>query len=1101
MKKKWIRDALLFGIQTKMWKIMRLNAFFLLLCFSHAWALSGYSQETKLTLKMSDSKIIEVLDAIEEQSEFYFLFNQKLVDVERKVDVDVQEKSIDFILQNLFAGTNVNHMVIDRQIVLTTFNEQLLLQQQPAVSGTVTDSSGQPLPGVTVVVKGTTQGTVTNADGEYSLTSIPDDATLVFSFVGMQTQEVVVGNQMNIDVRMEEETIGIEEVVAIGYGTVKKSDLTGAVANVTEENLTAYPSLNALQSMQGRAAGVTIQSVNAEPGGDFKIRVRGQTSINASSNPLFVVDGLVGGAMPPPEDIASIEVLKDASASAIYGSRGANGVVMITTKSGKVGKVSVKFNSYYSFQEEIGRLDLLNAREFAEYINDARGTEFFDLNNITVDTDWQDLIFQSGHVQNHQLSVSGGTERYQYYVSGVYYDHKGVIKTSAFDRYSLTTNLRFDLSDYIRISLNSTMQSSVQDGVLTQVGGGVTNQGIVTAAHRFDPNQGILDEDGNYTKSKVGIAAFENPMAQIDGRENETRQENIQVNVKAEFDITKGLTFNSTFGTIIRNNRGGTYDSRITNLGEQNMGLANLSYARNYNFLTEQYLNYNLKVGEKNDFVFTGGYSYQNFKNESFSTSNAGFITDALGFWNLSVGTNLQIPNSNYVESEIASFYGRVNYNFDSRYLLTFTSRYDGASQFSEGNKWSFFPSGALSWNIHNEDFWPENDVLSAVKVRTSYGLTGNQAIGAYQSLARISKSFFVLNETSVSAVRPTSIANKDLTWETTSQTNVGLDLGLFNRRINFSGDYYYKKTNDMLFSVPIPAFSGYQSRLENLGSIENKGFEFQIESKNFTNAFQWTSGFNVTMNRNKVLALPGGVDILYAVSPSFTGQYQNSILREGEPVGAFYGYVYEGVYQEGDTFIPGGTFETEPGGEKFADIEPDGVLNSDDRKVIGDPNPKAVWGFNNDFAYKRFSLNIFLQAFTGGDMLNFVRFDLDRLSGNTNATKDALNRWTPENTNTDVPKAYAGRIPIVSTRFVEDGSFLRVKNVSLGYDFAPDFLSKLKLRSARIYFSGQNLLTFTRYSGVDPEVAYRSSNTNLGLDFGSYPAAISYTFGINLEF
>ena len=1080
--------------------IMRNAVLILLISAFQVFATGSYSQTAQLSLKLKDATIKEVLTEIENQSEFYFLYNSELIDVTRKVDISANGEKVNDILSRLFSDNEVNISISDRHIVLTPVSE-MIEQQQNSVSGRVTDESGQPLPGVTVLIKGTTNGTVTNNDGNYSLTNIPEDATLVFLFVGMMTQEVAVGNQTSINVELEVDAIGIEEVVAIGYGTVKKSDLTGAVANVTEKNLTAFPSMNAIQAMQGRAAGVTIQSVNAEPGGEYKIRVRGQTSINAGSNPLFVIDGLVGGAMPPAEDIASIEVLKDASASAIYGSRGANGVVMITTKTGKVGKVSVKINSYYSFQEEIGRLDLLNAREFAEYINDARGTEFFDLNNITVDTDWQDLIFQPGHVQNHQLSVSGGTERYQYYVSGVYYDHKGVIKTSAFDRYSLTANLKFDLSDYIRISLNSTMQSSVQDGVLTQVGGGVTNQGIVTAAHRFDSNQGILDEDGNYTKSKVGIAAFENPMAQINGREDETRQDNIQVNVKAELDIVKGLTYNSTFGTIIRNNRGGTYDSRITNLGEQNMGLANLSYSRNFNFLTEQYLNYNLKVGEKNDFVLTGGYSYQNFRNESFSTSNAGFITDALGFWNLSVGTNLQIPNSNYVESEIVSLYGRINYNFDNRYLLTFTSRYDGASQFSEGNKWSSFPSGALSWNVHNEDFWPENDVLSAVKVRTSYGLTGNQAIGAYQSLAGISKSFFVMNETSVSAVRPSSIANKDLTWETTSQTNLGLDLGLFNRRINLSGDYYYKKTNDLLFSLPIPAFSGYQNRLENLGSIENKGFEFQIESKNFINAFQWTSSFNVTMNRNKVLALPGGNDIIFAVSPTFSGIYHSSILREGESVGAFYGYVYEGVYQEGDTFIPGGTFETEPGGEKYADIEPDGVLNSDDRKVIGNPNPKAVWGFNNDFAYKRFSLNIFLQAFTGGDMLNFVRFDLDNLSGNTNATKDALKRWTPENMNTNVPKAFAGRTPHVSTRFVEDGSFLRLKNVSLGYDFAPEFLNKLKLRSARIYFSGQNLLTLTKYSGVDPEVAYRSSNTNLGLDFGSYPAAISYTFGVNLEF
>jgi hypothetical protein len=358
-----------------------------------------------------------------------------------------------------------------------------------------------------------------------------------------------------------------------------------------------------------------------------------------------------------------------------------------------------------------------------------------------------------------------------------------------------------------------------------------------------------------------------------------------------------------------------------------------------------------------------------------------------------------------------------------------------------------------------------------------------------------------VLNDASVSSVRPTSIANKDLTWETTSQFDVGLDISLFERRINLSGDYYYKKTDDLLFNVPVPAFSGYQNRLENLGSIENKGFEFQIESRNMVNNFKWTTSFNITMNRNKVLSLPGGVDIISAVSPSFTGQYQNSILREGEPVGSFFGYIYEGVYQQGDEFIPGGGFETAPGGEKYADLNNDGVLDSDDRKVIGDPNPDAVLGLNNDLSYKGFFLNLFFQAFTGGDMMNFVRFELDRLSGNTNATTEALRRWTPENTDTDVPKAFAGRIPVISTRFVEDGSFLRLKNISFGYDFSTEFLNKFKIRSARVYISGQNILTFTKYSGVDPEVAYRSSNTNLGLDFGSYPIATSYTFGINLEF
>lgn len=1087
----------------KMIRMLRFTLFCFFLGLLPAVALDSYAQLTRMSLSMNNERLETVLGVIEDETEFFFLYNRDLIDVEQRVSIDAENQTVKTILDLILKDKGIAYTVYDRQIVLSGLTSGVSgrASQQMQISGTVTDNQGSPLPGVTVLIKGTTNGTITGSDGQFTLSGISSGATLVLSFVGMRTLEVAFTGQTTLNLVLEEETIGIEEVLAIGYGTVKKSDLTGSVANVTEKDMVALPAANALQAMQGRAAGVTIQTVNGEPGGDFKIRVRGATSINASSNPLFVVDGLVGGSMPPPEDIASIEVLKDASASAIYGSRGANGVVMITTKSGKSGKTTVNVNSYYSFQKEIGRLELLNAREFAEYINEARGTNFYDLNNITVDTDWQDLIFQKGYTQNHQISVSGGSEKTKYYVSGIYYDQKGVIKTSAFDRYSLTTNLKFDLTDNLLVSLNSTFQSSLRDGVLTQTAGGGTNAGVVTAAQRFDPNQGIIDEDGKYTLSKVGIAAFENPMAVIDGREEQNRQENIQVNLKGEWEIIDGLTFNSTFGTIISNSRGGVYNSRISNFGEMNNGLGELNYSRNFNFLTEQYLNYLFSPGEKHNFTVTGGYSYQDFKNESFTATNAGFISDALSYWNLGVGTNLQIPSSGYTESEIVSFYGRLNYNYDDRYLLTVTSRYDGASQFAEGNQWSFFPSGALSWNIHNEEFWPENKIVSSAKLRTSYGITGNQAIGPYQSLARISKTFFVLNDASVSSVRPTSIANKDLTWETTSQFNAGLDFGLFERRINFSGDYYYKKTEDLLFSVPIPAFSGYQSRLDNLGAIENAGFEFQLESRNLVNELQWTTNFNITFNRNKVLELPDGNDIFYASAPSFTGSVQNSILREGESVGAFFGYVYEGVYQEGDTFIPGGAFETQPGGEKYADLNNDSVLDSNDRKVIGNPNPKFVWGLNNDLSFKGFYINVFVQAFMGGDMMNLVSYELDRLSGNTNATKLALRRWTPQNTDTDIPRAYAGRVQRISTRFVEDGSFVRLKNLSFGYDFQPEILKKLKISSARIYVSGQNLLTLTKYSGVDPEVAFRSSNTNLGLDFGSYPITTSWTLGVNLGF
>jgi len=970
-----------------------------------------------------------------------------------------------------------------------------------SISGKVMDGDGAPLIGVNVIEKGTANGTATDLDGTYSIEVVGAEAILQFSYIGYENQEVLVGTKSEIVVSMLADAKALDEVIVVGYGTMKKSDLTGAVSSVGENALGIFPASSAVHALQGKAAGVVVQSTNGEPGGQFKIRVRGSTSINANSDPLFVVDGFVAGSLPPAEDIASMEVLKDASATAIYGSRGANGVIMVTTKSGKAGRTLINYNSYYSFHKEIGRLKLLGARDFAEYINEARDAPFYDLNALEFDTDWQDLVFRPGSAQSHQVSISGGSEKIRYYLSGIYFDQKGVIKESDFDRLSLSTNLNFDASDHLSIKLNSTIRGTNRSGIPTQTGGIANNSGVISAAQRFDPNQGVLDSDGAYTKSKVGIAAFENPVALLDGRVEEDLQDVIQTNIQGKYQLTDNLIFNSTAGVNISNSRDGLYNSTITNLGEGSFGRGQLTYRKNLNFLTEQYLNYDMGLGQRSSLVLTGGYSYQKFKSESLTALNTGFISDALSFWNLGVGTNLEAPSSGITRSEISSFYGRVNYGYENRYLLTFTGRYDGASQFSVGNKWSFFPSGALSWNIGNEDFFPNNNIISNLKLRISYGLTGNQGISSYQSLARLSATYFVINNNPVSSIRPTSIANKDLTWETTAQFNVGLDIELFDGRLSLTTEYYDKKTNDLLFDVPIPSFSGFQRRLDNLGEIENRGVELQMAGKILVNDVKWDAAFNLTVNRNRVLSLPNGAEVIFSSAPSQPSSVPNSILREGEPVGSFYGYVYEGVYQEGDEFVLGGAFESTPGGEKYVDLNGDGVLDTKDRRIIGDPNPNFIWGLNNDLSYRGINVNIFFQAYVGGDMLNIARMELDRLSGNSNATVLALNRWTPSNIDTDVPKATSDRAARTSTRFVEDGSFVRLKNISLGYELPVQWLSNMKIRSARIYMSGQNLLTFSDYSGVDPEVAFRSSNTNLGLDFGSYPSVKSFTIGVNVGF
>lgn len=976
------------------------------------------------------------------------------------------------------------------------------------IKGIVTDEEGNPLIGASIVADGTTSGTVTDLEGSFELRVADSVNRVRVSYVGYASTTVDLNGQTDLVIVLQPDLAQLDEVVVVGYGTMKKSDVTGAIVSLGEDDLTDYPAISAIQAIQGRAAGVTVQSTNGEPGSSYKIRIRGTTSINASSEPLMVVDGLVGAVMPPPEDIISIEILKDASATSIYGSRGANGVILVTTKSGKEGKVSVSVNTSYSFQKEIGRLDVLDGPDFAAYINEARNTDFYDLNNLEANTDWQELIFQPGFIHNNQLSFSGGSPKVKYYVSGVYYDQQGVVKTSAYDRLSLTTNLQFDISDRLNISVNSFLYKRKQAGVISQAShGGGNDGGVVTAAQRFEPVVGVLDENGEYTDSKVGIAPVDNPLAVIDGREIDNRQENLQFNVRGKWKITDNISFNSTLGYIFRNGRNGLYENRISNNGEVTNGSARLSNTRNFNTITEQYFNFLLPVSAQHKFDLTGGYSYQLFQRETFNASNTGFISDALGFWNLSAGSNVQIPNSGTSESEIASFYGRANYNFSDRILMTFTARYDGASQFSEGNKWAFFPSGALSWNVSNESFW-NSELITNLKFRVSYGETGNQAIGPYESLARISPSFFVVNGGVANAVRPTSIANKDLTWETTSQFNLGTDIQLFRGRIELIAEYYQKTTRDLLFDVPVPSFSGYSNRLANIGKIGSKGFEFLINSRNAIDDFKWSTNFNLTINRSEVLSLPDGNDIIYAGAPGYliNGALQHAVLREGQPIGIFYGFIYDGVYQEGDDFIPGGGFETAPGGEKFRDLNNDGVLNNNDRTIIGDPNPTAVWGLSNDFIYGGFDLNVFFQAATGGDIINFAKMELDRLSGNSNATTDALDRWTPNHTETDIPKATAGRVSKVSTRFVEDGSYIRLKNLALGYNLSPGVCQKLRIANARIYVSGQNIWTLTDYSGVDPEVAYKSqgstnSNINLGLDYGSYPSTKSITLGLNVRF
>lgn len=988
-------------------------------------------------------------------------------------------------------------------VVLLCFYSLMAEAQSGMVTGVVTSAEdGESIPGASILVEGTSRGVVTDVDGKFSIEAASNEV-LAISFLGFVTQRVEVGNQTTINVSMPIDAVSLDEVVVVGYGTVRKSDLSGSVSSVKAESISAFPALSAVQTLQGRASGVQIQSNNGgQPGADYSIKIRGGTSINASSDPIRVVDGFVGGEMPPPEDIASIEILKDASATAIYGSRGANGVIMITTKKGTRGAVKVDFNSSYSFQKTTNKIDLLNGEQFADYMQ-----EFGTYSYLGSNTDWQDKIYRTGVISNNQLSVSGGSDNVTYYLSGTYFDQEGIIIGSDYKRYSFNGNVNVQAAERLKLGMSMYARRSEDVGVRTQEGSGGSGQaGVVGAAFRFNPDLGVYSDDGSYTVSQVGDQ-IDNPFAMATEYDRQRITDRFQSNMFADVKITDWLSFKTTLGIGITNWRDGEFWPTTLIRGAGSNGLAAIDARKQSSLLSENYFTFDKDFNDHH-VTWVNGYSFQSNESEAWRSSNAGFITNSSRFWALDQGSEPGVPTSSYTESILKSYYSRVNYSFLNRYIFTATVRYDGASNFAANNKWALFPSAAVAWDVKGESFMQSIDPLSQFKVRVSYGLVGNQAINPYQSLARLAPTYS--STAGANALRLGGLANPELTWETTSQLDLGVDIGLLGGRINLTADYYDKVTDDLLFNRPLPSYVGVGSQLQNVGKVSNKGVELMLSTKNLVGAVTWDTDFIYSRNRNEVLELPDSVDI-YGTSPGhLTLPNDTQLIIEGQPVGVFYGYVYEGVYQNGDAFIPGSGFEQEAGGEKFADISgpdgvPDGELTADDRRVIGDPNPDFIWSFNNTITYKNFDLNIFFQGVHGNDMVSYTLMELETFSGKANATTAALDRWTPTNTDTDIPKASASRAFRMSSRFVHDASYVRLKNVSLGYTLPKSVLSKLNIRSLRVYASAQNLLTITDYPGLDPEVGYQNAgsgangNRNVGLDYASYPNVRTYTFGINL--
>lgn len=996
-----------------------------------------------------------------------------------------------------------------------------LLQQ--LIKGNIKDPNGMPIPGVNVLIKGTNTGTTTDFDGKFSIEAQIGDQ-LTISYVGYVTQTITVEDEKNaIEIILQEDVSALNEVVVVGYGTQVRKELTGSVSSLNEKNFSMNANSNVDDMLLGKASGVQVVKNSGEPGGGMSINIRGVGSINAGSAPLYVIDGVpidnspaitsagsqISESRTPrnpisflnPADIESIDILKDASATAIYGSRGANGVIMITTKKGKSGKLAIDYSTQMGFNWVHNRLDLLNAEEYQEGINalidagvgtETQRVEDFEGNG----TDWQDVVFRDpAMLVNHNFNFSWGNDKTTYMASVNNTKEEGLVKNSKFNRYSARFNLNHK-TDKVNFGINSTT-SYIKDNFIPN---GITVNsvgGAINAAKLWDPTLPVRSGDGSYTTSD--FYQIDNPEAIIYGNHITANRYRSLASIFLEYFFLPNLSAKINVGTDVNNEDKSVYKDRTTIVGGSLGGVATAFSATQSNYLIEGTVNYKEELGE-HSFNLLAGITTQKYLTRYSEQQANNFPTDATGANNFGLADrNTLINSSSKYNYELLSYLGRLNYKFKDKYLLTATYRVDGSSRFGEGNRFGFFPSVSAGWLLDQESFL-ENSAFNTLKLRASWGQTGNQEIGNYQALSTYNVgNSYVIDNQFVTVLNPERIANPDLKWETTEQTDIGIDFGLFQNRVSGSLAWYKKKTKDMLLNLPVPASTGFNSQYVNIGSMENQGFEFAVNTYNIDNDnFTWSSNLNFSTLKNKVLDL-GGIQQIYSggLPPSPT---QAGIITPGEPLMSFYGYEVTGVWQQDDDFSVISN-NVQPGDFKFRDVNNDGTIDADDRVILGNSFPKFQWGFTNDFTYKNFNLNFMFTGVEGVKMVNGnlieQYFPISGLRSNR-FREPFLNRWTPDNpTNAQPSYVNQDRSQAVNSRTVVDASYVKLQSVKLAYNFPEEFL-KNKLRSLQIYVSGLNLVTFSDYEGFDPALnPYGVSNFNV--DWNGYPSATTFLMGLKV--
>lgn len=975
-----------------------------------------------------------------------------------------------------------------------------MFAQQITVQGVVKDQTGETVIGASVMEKGTTNGTITGIDGDFSLNMSPN-GTLVVSFVGYKTQEVQVKGQKQLQVVLSEDAEMLDEVVVIGYGTMKKSDLTGAVSSIGNKDIKDSPVSNLGQAIQGKISGVQIVDAG-KPGDNVSIKIRGLGSIN-NCDPLVVIDGVptdLGLSSLNMADVERLDVLKDASATAIYGSRGANGVVMITTKRGTEGKGKLAVSANYSFQNATNVPSLLNAAQYAELSNDMMvnsgrnpNPEWANPSELGAGTDWMDELLRTGVMQNYTVSYSGGNEKSHYYVSGGFLDQSGIVKSVNYRRFTFQSNSDAQVLKWLKFSNNITFSADTKKS-------GSYNIGDALKALPIYP---VKNEDGSWSGpdgNSEWYGSTRNPIGPTELNKSQTDGYNFLANLTAELTFTKWLKFKSTFGYDAKfwfiDNFTPKYNWKPTPTEETSRYKSD---NKSFTYLWDNYFLFDHTFAEKHRVGLMAGMSAQWNTNDYLNAQKNVFMFDNVH--EMDNGEEMYAIGGNETEWALLSYMARVNYSYEDRYLLTATIRRDGSSRFGKKHRWGTFPSVSVAWRASQEKWFPKNDYINDLKVRAGYGVTGSQAsVGNYSYLASYNTSVypFGISSGNQTALVSSTLANPYIHWEEVAQTNIGFDASLFNSRVMFSFDAYLKETRDMLVKASIPITSGFEdttTTYTNAGKVRNQGIEMSLHTINLTSELGWETNLTATYNKNKIKDLNSDV-------PYYINQINNSyvtMLAKDYPINVFYGYVTDGIFQnqsEVNTHAvqPG----AEPGDIRFRDLNNDGVINDSDRTVIGNPNPSWLFSMNNSLSYKGFELSVFLQGIAGNKIYNANNIDNTGMAAAYNQTTDVLKRWQGEGTSNSMPRAVFGdpnQNTRVSDRFVENGSYLRLKNITLSYTFPKQWLQKAQIENARLSLSCENVATITGYSGFDPEVGIN------GIDQNRYPISRTFSLGLNFNF